>query len=56
MASSIRACVYDPNCFCFICGEYKEYHLNVTAFENETYKNYFSHPLDMKISIGFRKR
>ncbi|CAG9794568.1 unnamed protein product [Diatraea saccharalis] len=50
MASSSRVCVNDPNHFCFICGEYmfKECRLNVTAFVNEAYKNYFGHPLEMK--------
>lgn len=50
MASSSRVCVNNPNHFCFICGEYmfKKYRLNVTAFVNEAYKNYFGHPMDMK--------
>ncbi|CAG9785945.1 unnamed protein product [Diatraea saccharalis] len=50
MASSSRVCVNDPNHFCFICGEYmfKECRLNVTAFVNKAYKNYFGHPLEMK--------
>ncbi|CAH1112980.1 unnamed protein product [Psylliodes chrysocephalus] len=49
MALSRRVCVNDSNNFCFICGEYvfKEYRLNVKTFVNETYKNYFGHPLEM---------
>ena len=47
MSSSRRRCKYDPDAFCYICGEYmmKEQKRNINYFVKRAYKAYF----DMKL-------
>ena len=47
MSSSRRRCKYDPDAFCYICGEYmmKKQKTNINYFVKRAYKAYF----DMKL-------
>lgn len=47
MSSSRRVCNNDPNCFCYICGEYvfQKFRLSVTDFVKQAYLECFGFPI-----------